>query len=213
MDTGGLVPLIWLKMQEQKSLTLHSHTVSSWGRESVALFIVSKGSQYYLSDYVELVTLQITQDTQSTIIDTYFQEMVRPVSLIIFIVVEAATFNTVSYVPFSIFCVQMNYIWMWLPIVKPATQNRRLEPTDLVKLGESCGFIGVGQGLDRHEAAGWVSGGVWNVTYMCQESKPGPLERYTDLWLTPPKRRFDMLCSFWYQLFWNSCFTFDILYI
>jgi len=66
IDVCGQVPQILPKMHEHKSLTL----TFKMGRECVAFSIVEKGGQYYLSDYVHSVTLQITEDTRPTIDDT-----------------------------------------------------------------------------------------------------------------------------------------------
>jgi hypothetical protein len=68
--------------------------------------------------------------------------------------------------------------------VKPETQNRRLEPTGLVKPGETRGLTGTGPGLARQESAGRVFGRFWNRTDLFLRSKPGPLACYPDPLLT-----------------------------
>jgi len=68
--------------------------------------------------------------------------------------------------------------------MKPETQNRRFEPTDLAKPGETRGLTGTGQGLARQESAGRVFGRFWNRTDTFLQSKPGLLAGYPDTLLT-----------------------------
>jgi len=57
------------KMQDQKSLMLHWHSFSGWGRECVSLVFSTEGGQYFI--YVDLwpVTTEIAQDGKPEIID------------------------------------------------------------------------------------------------------------------------------------------------
>jgi len=63
------VPLILPKKQVQKSLTLRWRSFSRWGTGCLAFSIIQKGVQYYVSDYVQPVALQITQVTWPPIVD------------------------------------------------------------------------------------------------------------------------------------------------
>jgi hypothetical protein len=68
--------------------------------------------------------------------------------------------------------------------VKPKTQNQRLEPTGITRLGETRGLTVKGPGLARQESAGRVFGRFWNRTNSFLRSKPGPLAGYPDPLLT-----------------------------
>jgi len=69
-------------------------------------------------------------------------------------------------------------------IVKPESQIRIFELTGLAKPGKPRGLMGICPGLAHQEAAGQVSGWVWNQTELFSQSKPGPLAGYPDLLLT-----------------------------
>ena len=69
-------------------------------------------------------------------------------------------------------------------IVKPETQNRRLEPTGLAKPRETRGLTGTGLGLARQESAGQGFWRFWNWIDMILRSKPGPLPGHPDPLLT-----------------------------
>ena len=68
--------------------------------------------------------------------------------------------------------------------MKPETQNRRLEPTDLAKPGQTCGLTGRCPGLARQESAGRVFGWVSTQIDLFLRSKPKPLAGYADPLLT-----------------------------
>ena len=58
----------WFTMMEgQQLLTLRGRWFSRWGRERFTFSFAYQGSQYSVYDYMEPVTLQITQDTWPTI--------------------------------------------------------------------------------------------------------------------------------------------------
>jgi len=69
-------------------------------------------------------------------------------------------------------------------IEQPDMQNRRLDPTDLAKCGETHGSTGMGPGLDHQEVTGQVSGWFWNRTELFSRSKAGPLAGYPDRMVT-----------------------------
>jgi len=69
-------------------------------------------------------------------------------------------------------------------IVNPETQNQSSEPIGLAKTSETHRLIGMGQGVARQEAAGRVSGRVWNQSHPFLRSEPGPLAGYLYPWLT-----------------------------
>ena len=68
--------------------------------------------------------------------------------------------------------------------VKPKTQNRRLNPTGLVKPGETCWLTGTSQDLAHQQSAGQDFGRVWKRTDPFLRSKPGLLAGYPNPLLT-----------------------------
>jgi len=97
-----------------------------------------------------------------------------------------------QYIENELWCPDVNILWSTVLYLnatiygKPKTRNRRLEPTDLAKPGETRRFIGMGVGLARQELEGRVSGRIWNRSDPFFWSKPGPLAGYPDLLLTLP---------------------------
>jgi len=62
--------VLWLTIMEgQPWLTLHPRSFSCWGREHFTFSFGYKGSQYFVYDYLQPVTHQITQDTWPRIVD------------------------------------------------------------------------------------------------------------------------------------------------
>jgi hypothetical protein len=68
--------------------------------------------------------------------------------------------------------------------VKSESQNLRLEPTALAKLGKIRGLMGTGPGLARQESARQIFGQVWNRIDLFLRSKPGLLAGYLNPLLT-----------------------------
>jgi len=61
--------VLWLTMMEgQQSLKLHWQSFSRWGEEHDVFSFSYNGSQYIVYDCLQPVALQITQDTQPTIV-------------------------------------------------------------------------------------------------------------------------------------------------
>jgi len=57
------------KMQNQKSLTIHSHSFAGWGRECVAFVFALKGGQYLINECLQSIATDITQDEKLNISD------------------------------------------------------------------------------------------------------------------------------------------------
>jgi len=70
IDAYHLVPLILLKMQDQKSLTLLWPTSSWCDMEHAASSLAYKGGQYSICNSQQPFTTQITKDAKPKIIDT-----------------------------------------------------------------------------------------------------------------------------------------------
>ena len=56
-------------MQNQKSLTIHSHSFAGWGRECVAFVFALKGGQYLINECLQSIATDITQDEKLNISD------------------------------------------------------------------------------------------------------------------------------------------------
>jgi hypothetical protein len=77
IDASEQVPLILPNMHGQKLLTLHSRSLSRWGRECLAFSCSYNGRQYNVYGCVQPAALPITQDTEPTIVDTPLTLIVR----------------------------------------------------------------------------------------------------------------------------------------
>jgi len=79
IDHNGHITLRLTIIKNQQLITFHLSSVSWWGRWCFIFSFPYYGSQYFVYEYLQPVTAQITEDTWPTIIKAPLMLILEPV--------------------------------------------------------------------------------------------------------------------------------------